>query len=587
MGFASSCTRRFRRSSSWASILGFLAVAMATATGSVGDIVERLAPARAETLQRYHDTQRKLAGLWPENLEAMEPARLEAMFRHDTPAFASFFFPEHTRSGFNDLHRVIFQRYREGRALPVTQRQGERDVFAAPRGGAKSTIGSLICPIESLAHRREKYIVIFSATQPQATQRVRNIRDEIESNARLNEFYRWDWQARAEQSFEVNGIRVEGHGILTARRGINVGPFRPTWIILDDVEEDDSVENPEIRGKTASRFSQVIAKLGDLRTHMSVLGTLMHPNALLAGLLEQPDFNAFIFQSLEAEPTDQALWEQWKAIFINLDNPRRAKDATAFYEANRPAMDKGAKVFWPENEPLLNLQSIRVADGEYAFQKEKQNRPRNPDTQIFFPEAYEYFDVDGPDVVRDDGQRIPWATMMRFAFLDPAMGMKGTEAKTKRGQKDFSALAVIGIGSEGRIYLLDLWMDKRATPEQQIEAVFDYFAIWGFEVAFEAVGFQEVMKVPFEAERMRRERDGRIGGRMVFAAMGQHANKTARIMRLQPMLNNKWIAIRRGIHPEFMNQMVSFPTGAHEDGLDALEGAVKFAQERRALRFAG
>lgn len=505
-------------------------------------------------------------------------------FRFNVPAFIHHFLGHHVPLGFSDFHRIILEEYREEqravlRGAAISSRPGNKMRVAAPRENAKTTIRSLACPIHAICNGLENYIVVLSATQPQATQLVRNIRDEFDSNTRLKRFYGTRWGSRGEQAFTVNGVRVEGHGIRTARRGIKWGENRPSLILLDDVEEDERVYEALQREKTRDHFCRVVEFLGSGHTNMWVVGTTLHPDAMIQYLATRPDYTSYTFKAIEQEPDNPDLWAQWEKIYVDLDNPERQADSDAFYEENRVAMDKGAKVLWPEKESLKDLQGMRATQGSYAFNAEKQSDPRNPENQVFFPDEYERFKVDGDVVRRKDGVQIKISDMLVFHFLDPAVGLDH-EAKVKKGSRDFASVATIGIDNVGKIYVLSVWLAK-ALPQVQVEAALDVWQMCGGQIGFESTAFQVIMRIPFEAEIKRRN------ARVDVSAIDQHANKTARIMRLEPMFRHGWIILNEKLPREFWSQLESFPTASHDDGPDALEGAITFAQRQGALRFAG
>lgn len=546
---------------------------------------------RDRTLKNYQRWQRRLSAQWrvaESDPEAADPQTLRDFWRWNVPAFADFFFPGHVSIAFSDFHRCMIQEYREQTLDDLETREGQKRAFCAPRGNAKTTIAQ-ICAIHAIVYQLERYIVIFSATQPQATQIVRNIRDELMDNDLLKEFFAPTWGSEGEMAFTCNGVRVEGHGLRTARRGIKWGAVRPTWVILDDVEEDESVLSADQRAKVADRFNRVVEPIGSAATHFWVNGTLLHQQALLAALLKRPDFKTFFFQSIESEPGQEDLWRKWREIYIDLDNERRAEEAHEYYLAQKATMDEGGRVLWPERESLEQLQQMRATLGRFAFNAEKQNDPRDPDSQIFFIDDYPRCRIEGPDVITPSGERKPWAQMQRFTFLDPALGIDNV-AKVRKGQRDFAAITTIGIDDKGFVYGLNAWLSK-AAPEATIKRMLDIWEVFGGGLGFESVGFQDVLRIPFDAEVRRRKLDKAKGdlykAPVPFWAFDQHTNKTARIMRLEPMLNNGWIILAENLPSEFWGQLETFPTGAHDDGPDSLEGAIRFAEIRGALRFAG
>ena len=106
--------------------------------------------------------------------------------------FAEQIFPAHTTHPFSPLHLHLFHRRALKTQLPLTQRPPALEITLAPRGAAKTTLMTLIFPLHALLYQTERYIVILSATQRQATRRLENIRHELMTNPLLRRtFPRW------------------------------------------------------------------------------------------------------------------------------------------------------------------------------------------------------------------------------------------------------------------------------------------------------------------------------------------------------------------------------------------------------------
>src|SRR5207253_1193444 len=105
----------------------------------------------------------------------------------------------------------------------------------------------------------------------------------------------------------------------------------------------------------------------------------LHHDALALELTRTPGWMSRTFRSIEQWPANLALWETWEEIYRNIENPSSRADALAFYDAHRPAMDKGAALLWPDEEDLYTLMSMRVEGGRSAFEREKQSSPIDPE----------------------------------------------------------------------------------------------------------------------------------------------------------------------------------------------------------------
>ena len=298
----------------------------------------------------------------------------------DVQLFALHFFPHHIRLPFGRMHREFFRLYR--RTLnghqPLEARPARRLAIAAPRGAAKSTLKSLILPIHATLYQRERYITILSATLKQARRRLRNIKAELEANEALREFFAKELRRRGSwtlKGLNINDVQIDIFSAGTEIRGISHGPWRPTLVILDDIEDSDAVRNPDQRENLLNWYNEVIENIGDSYTAIEIVGTLLHPDSLLANLLKRPDFESRVFRSIEQFAECADLWERWREIYANLSDPDRAETARRFFNTQRAEMLRGTRVLWQAKEDYYDLMIQMAARGRRAFFKEKQNEP--------------------------------------------------------------------------------------------------------------------------------------------------------------------------------------------------------------------
>ena len=222
-------------------------------------------------------------------------------------------------------------------------------------------------------------------------------------------------------------------------------------------------------------------------------------------------------------------------------------------------MDSGAKLLWPEVEELYTLMAMRAESGRTAFEREKQGAPINPDScewpEDYFGESI-WFDT-WPDDIR-----------LRTIALDPS---KGGDAR--RG--DYSAYALLAIGGDGNLYV-EADMARRATPQMVSDgvALCQRFRPAAFGV--EANQWQELLEGEFLAEF---RRQGRWD--IQPASITNTTNKQVRIRRLGPYLSRGRLKFKRGSPCTRMlvDQLRDFPGGTHDDGPDALEMALRLAEE--------
>lgn len=504
----------------------------------------------------------------------------------DLGKFMREFFPDHLWGEWSRMHLDLIADETE------PARRGRLEVIAAPRGNAKTVIKVLAKVIHSIVYGYQPFTVIIGYSAQEAEGKVKDIRDELLHNERLVEVYgRLISKGAGTQSFETsNGCMVLARGRGGQVRGLRHGKYRPTHIICDDVEDLEACQSQLQREKTVAWFKKdVLPAKQSGEAHggnVTFVGTVLHEDSLLAHLLKDPTAKIRRkYRAVESFAERQDLWNQWKVLYCNLDDPDAAETAKAFYEANEAEMLEGVEVLWPAGESYYDLMIQRIGLTEAGFNSEKQNEPFDPDSQILDPSLCPRFRVFTPldpewpkeaedqhfAIVRVDGKVLFERDLKLIAFLDPALGRKHKKTQTSG---DYTAIVVAGQDLSGYVYLLDVWLKKKP-PDEQIQAAFRLHKQWGFEVLYlETVGFQELLKDKISTEQANWENQMRVIG------VGQHTDKHARITSMQPYFTNGWLYLPEKLDMEFINQLRLFPT-VHDDGPDALEGALSKLRKPR------
>src|SRR3989304_1819397 len=123
--------------------------------------------------------------------------------------------------------------------------RGTKLNLLGPRGGAKSTIGTLAFPLREALEGREPYIWIVSDTKHQACAHLENIKTELLENGLLAEDYPQAagrggvW--RNNSITLSNGVTIEAFGTGQRIRGRRRREHRPTLIICDDLQNDGHI----------------------------------------------------------------------------------------------------------------------------------------------------------------------------------------------------------------------------------------------------------------------------------------------------------------------------------------------------------
>jgi predicted phage terminase large subunit-like protein len=157
--------------------------------------------------------------------------------------------------------------------------------------------------------------------------------------------------------------------------------------------------------------------------------------------------------------------------------------------------------------------------------------------------------------------------------LDPS---KGSDARLG----DYSAFVMVGVNAEGIAYVE---ADLRRRPVEEIvaEGVEWHRRFQPDVFACEANAWQDLLGADFETEFARQ---GLLSVRPW--TLENHEPKVVRIRRLGPWLSQRRLRFKAASAGTqlLIEQLKDFPVGEHDDGPDALEMALRLAQQYLAPR---
>jgi predicted phage terminase large subunit-like protein len=518
---------------------------------------------------------------WNIYKEAPNPRTKQNLIRHrckhDLRFFAKIFFPHYCTSPFNLFHEEYFKKWAFG------ERKSKR-AWAAPRGAAKSTIPGFIKLIHDLCYHSEYFIVVLSNTESLAIQKLKDIRSEIINNTKLIGHYDLSFVDKvpgesmftAQSRFGQTRFMAFGRGAQI--RGVKFGPYRPSKVVCDDVEHSEEVYNERTRSKTLAWFREDVSKIGNESTNLEFIGTVLHRESLLKNLLSNPAYEGEIYQSVISWSERQDLWEQWKRIYTNLDNPARREESDAFYQANEKDLLQGTKVLWPEKEPYLYLMKEMVEIGRLSFFKEKQNQPLGAEEKIF-DKLHWYRETPEGLLIESSNTLITWPTIKESAYatIDPATG----QTKAKKGRLgDYTCILSGYKDPKGRLLVHEDWT-KRAPPTKYIQEIFSHHERFNYQkFGVETNLYRNLLLPNIIEERKRREQAKGASIRLPFYDIEQTENKQERVYRLEPKVSHGYILFNRSLSETFKTMLEDFPHADHDDGPDALEALWNLVNNR-------
>lgn len=221
-----------------------------------------------------------------------------------------------------------------------------------------------------------------------------------------------------------------------------------------------------------------------------------------------------------------------------------------------PAIREDGSALWPERYGLPQLEGIRNTIGTRNWSALYQQSPV-PEGGGEFQRSWcrHYQKNDGGDC-------------SRYILVDPA--------GRKNSTSDYTSMWVVGLGSDGNYYVLDMLRDRLNLTERG-DALFRLHRKWKpLEVRYERYGMMG--DIEHFTERMERE-----NYRFHIVEVAGTVSKEARIRRLVPLFERGRVYLpmhhhytdsdhitRDMVHTFIEEELLSFPAGAHDDMLDAL-----------------
>ncbi|GIW70336.1 MAG: hypothetical protein KatS3mg101_1083 [Patescibacteria group bacterium] len=177
------------------------------------------------------------------------------------------------------------------------------------RGSAKSTNASLALPLWAALEGKAKFIVIIRDTDVQAKLDIANIRHELEDNEVLIMDYGDQSKgiSKAKEWTQHNLLLSNGTRIMSRSRGQRIRglrhrQYRPDLVIIDDPEELEKVQKKEYRDKTERWLrGDIIPAIEETNARLIVIGNILHTDALMARLKNDPIFHHREFPLVDAE----------------------------------------------------------------------------------------------------------------------------------------------------------------------------------------------------------------------------------------------------------------------------------------------
>lgn len=467
-------------------------------------------------------------------------------YKENILLFAEYCFPHYASIKSPEFHQELIE---------LLDAPGNGGV-AAPRGHAKTTMASIVYVAWLCLYEQEPFIMVGSETYSLAVQNVNDLKFELEGNPAIQIIYGEQkseyWQ---DGDFVTNkNIRVMAISYGGRIRGIKHKQFRPTFILLDDMENDKNVRSADQRLYMREWLTKAVLPAVAKGGRVKVIGTVLHSDSLLLNIINGVDEfaswepNSRLFRALnEKDGQEYSLWPE----LYSVEELKRMRDDPTFEHY------KGSLSFSQEmqNEPLSD--EDRVIKQEWI--DGTQERP----LRYSLTEEMAKWEERNPGH-EDNKTWLNSHLVQIMAGVDPAISEK-THA-------DYWAMVTIGIDRKGHIYILDIIRTKESDVEKQAQLVIDSFKKWKHDkikvetVAYQAGLYNLIKKKGAEQGvyptvwSVKPDRDKRQ------RAVIHSANFSGGLVHLRTDHENSNV---------FREELLQFPRGVHDDMFDAYMNAAE------------
>lgn len=464
-------------------------------------------------------------------------------FLDDYPEAHNFllkYFKYESDPAFPDAKPVpVFVRDSQSRLAMIQPKDNLNEII--PRGFSKTTLMKGLDLYELLTVS-STFAVYISASAPHAEAQLLDIKAELEGNDLIREAYGDQVPTRSEpEKWSGKELQLRNGAILVAKgrggqvRGLTRQGKRPNLIIMDDIEDEDSIATEIQRQKTTNWFYGSVVPAGQIMEgavgedwaqeplRIINLGTLLGPECLVTNLNRNDDFSTIRFGARVAPGV--MLWPY--------------KMSERLYEHKRAQYQRSGSL----------SHFVKEYDSEIRVSEE-----------AIFPEIFHYVPV-----ARSDLAQV--ATM-----LDPAISEEATA--------DEAAIVVAGRHRDsGALWFLDEWGGIGKSPQELVKHFFDYHLIWKSELnGIEAIAYQASLLHLVREEMARRKHFFHI----TPVRHGSKQSKAARIIgTLSPRYANNFIRHHRPLH-KLESNLLDWPNG-RKDFADAASMALNLLGETVGL----
>lgn len=418
----------------------------------------------------------------------------------------------------------------EGTGLEDQYKHGNSNLLILmPRGTFKSSVVTIGYSLQAILHDPNIRILIDSETFSKSKAFLAEIKGHLETNEEYREIFKTVHGMYPNEGRKKDLLWSDSQVNLACRNrprkeptfscaGIDVtkNGMHYDLIIFDDLHSENNVTNKEQLDKVKDHW-RLSYSLLDPGKPMIVIGTRWHFDDLYQLILDEhrDEFNILIRRAI-------------------------LEDGTAFF---------------PQRLPLPVLQKIKQKQGSAHFSKQYQNEPIDDETATF---KHKDMHKKEWDLVKD--RPINW-----YLAIDPSY---------EGDYSDYAAFVVAGMDFQRELYVRHVTR-KKMTYKDIIDEIFRLNNLYTpKQIILETIGAQK--SIMFELNNQQKLRGAWLPMQEVKS---RTISKEERIRALAPFYEYQRIFHVKECPQldELEYELLKFPSGKHDDVIDALATVLEFA----------
>ena len=192
----------------------------------------------------------------------------------------------------------------------------EKVVTEAFRSAAKSTIGEEVVTLDG-ALREYHNCLIIGSTEPRAMERLESVKHELEHNDKLKTILGSQrgeaWTGH--KALLRNGTLIQAVGVGQSVRGVKHHQWRPDFLWIDDIEDEESVRTPEACKERLAWLYNTLLPICAKGARVRMTGNRLSSESVIAKVADDPNWVHQKFPIMYQDVTSGVMTPAWPEMY--------------------------------------------------------------------------------------------------------------------------------------------------------------------------------------------------------------------------------------------------------------------------------